>query len=129
MFFASCEYACPVIVSDMQRLRAALPAEVRADTQFVLVSFDDVRDTPAALKAYRDRAHLDAGWTLLHGEPGDVQELAMLLGVKYKQEARGQFSHSNLITVLNAAGEIAHQRTGLQGEVLTAARAVRLASR
>lgn len=130
MFFASCEYACPIIVGDMQRIREALPPEIRAETQFVLVSFDHVRDTPAALKAYRERAAIDpASWTLLRGEPADVQELAMVLGVKYKQDARGQFSHSNLITVLNAEGEIVHQRNGLHGEVAGAVSAVRLASK
>jgi protein SCO1/2 len=52
----------------------------------------------------------------------------MLLGVKFKQDARGQFSHSNLITILNPAGEIAHQRAGLMGDVSDAAKAVVLAS-
>lgn len=124
MFFANCEYACPVLVSDMQRLRESLPAAVRDRAQFVLVSFDPARDTPAALKAYRAKASLDAGWTLLHGDAEAVQELAMLLGVKYKQDARGQFSHSNLITVLNDEGEIAYQRAGLMGDVSEAAKAV-----
>ena len=124
MFFASCEYACPVLVNDMQRLRAALPPAVRAQTRFVLVSFDTARDTTAVLAAYRAKVPLDAGWTLLRGEATDVQDLAMLLGVKYKQDARGQFSHSNLITVLNPLGEIAHQHPGLQGDVSEAAKAV-----
>jgi len=130
MFFASCEYACPIIVSEMKRLGETLPAAVREKTQFVLVSFDSVRDTPAALKAYRARLALPAGaWTLLHGGPADVQELAMLLGVKYKQDARGQFSHSNLITVLNPEGEVAHQRAGLMGDVSEAAKAVALVAK
>ena len=74
--------------------------------------------------------HLDpATWTLLHGEVPEVQELAMLLGVKFKRDARGEFSHSNLITVLDAEGEIVHQRSGLQGEVAEAARAVSLVAR
>lgn len=129
MFFANCEYACPIIVNDMERIHDALPTDARPQTQFVLVSFDSKRDTPSALKAYRARMQLPANWTLLHGAPDDVQELAMLLGVKYRQDARGQFSHSNLITVLNSKGEIVHQRSGLQGEVTSAARAVALASR
>ena len=124
MFFASCEYACPVLVNDLQRLRAALPAAVRERTRFVLVSFDTVRDTTAGLAAYRAKASLDAGWTLLRGEATDVQDLAMLLGVKYKQDARGQFAHSNLLTVLNPDGEIAHQHPGLQGDISAAAKAV-----
>jgi protein SCO1/2 len=129
MFFASCEYACPLLVTDMMRLRDALPAETRAKTRFVLVTFDTARDTPAALKAYRERMNLDAGWTLLRGEPASVQDLAMLLGVKYKQDAGGQFSHSNLITVLNTEGEIKFQRSGLQGDVLEPARAVTVAAK
>ena len=129
MFFASCEYACPIIVSEMKRLGDTLPADVRERAQFVLVSFDSARDTPAALKAYRERMALGANWTLLHGEPAAVQELAMLLGVKYSQDARGQFSHSNLITVLNPEGEVAHQRAGLMGDVSEAAKAVTIAAK
>ena len=130
MFFAQCEYACPVLVSDMQRLRETLPADIRDQAQFVLVTFDTARDTPAALKVYRERAGLDANaWTLLHGDANAVQELSMLLGVKFKQDARGQFSHSNLITVLNAAGEITHQRAGLMGDVSEAAKAVMIAAK
>jgi len=124
MFFASCEYACPVLVSDLQRLRAALPTVVREQARFVLVSFDTVRDTTAVLAAYRAKRSLDSGWILLRGQAREVQDLAMLLGVNYKQDARGQFAHSNLITVLNPAGEIAHQHPGLQGDISGAAKAV-----
>ena len=129
MFFASCEYACPILVNDMQRIRQTLPEAVREQAQFVLVSFDDTRDTPAALRAYRERANLDGSWVLLRGDAANVQELAMLLGVKYQRDARGQYAHSNLITVLNAEGEIVHQRNGLQGEVSQAANAVKLAAK
>jgi protein SCO1/2 len=124
MFFASCEYACPVLVSDLQRVRAALPEAVRDRAQFVLVSFDTARDTPEALAAFRERMTLDGGWTLLRGPEPAVQDLAMLLGVKYKQDARGQFAHSNLFTVLNAEGEVVHQHAGLQGDISEAAQAV-----
>jgi protein SCO1/2 len=125
MIFTSCEYACPIIVTDMLRIRAALPEAVRDRTRFVLVSFDDVRDTPPVLRAYRAKMNLgEAGWTLLRGAETDVQELAMLLGVKYKKDARGNFSHSNLITVLNPAGELAFQLEGLRNDTAAIARAV-----
>ncbi|MDO8545435.1 MAG: SCO family protein [Opitutaceae bacterium] len=129
MFFASCEYACPVLVNDMKRLRALLPESVRATAQFVLVSFDTARDTSAVLSSYRGKSELDSSWTLLRGEDASVQELAMLLGVKFKQDARGQFAHSNLITVLNGEGEVAHQHAGLMGDVSEVAKAVTLASK
>lgn len=114
MFFASCSYACPLLLSDMARIREMLPTELRGKTAFVLVSFDPVRDTPAALHEFRRTRHLDAQWSLLHGDDSAVRELAALLGVKYKQEADGQFAHSNLITILNPEGEIVHQRQGLK---------------
>ena len=127
MVFASCEYACPVIVNDLQRLRAALPADVRGKVRLVLVSFDTARDTPAALRTFRERMSLDAGWSLLRGDAGSVQELAMLLGVKFKQDARGQFAHSNLFTLLNTEGEIAHQHVGLKGDLADVTKATLLA--
>jgi protein SCO1 len=125
MFFTSCGYACPRIVSDMTQLRQSLPPALRDRTRFVLVSFDDQRDTVAALGAYRELHELtDKNWVLLRGAPGDVRELAALLGVNYRRDAGGQFSHSNLITILNAEGEIIHQRAGLEGGLAEAARAV-----
>ncbi len=129
MFFAQCEYACPVLVQDIKRLLAALPAAAREQAQIVLVTFDTVRDTPAALRAFRERMSLDGNWTLLRAEPDAVQELAMLLGVKFKQDARGQFAHSNLLTLLNAEGEIAHQHAGLNGDISEAARVLALTAK
>ena len=114
MFFTHCEYACPILVNDMKKLEAGLPAEVRAKTDFLLVSFDTKRDTPEALAAFRKKEKLPAAtWTLLRGGADDVRELAALLGINYTPDARGQFAHSNLITVLNAEGEVAFQQPGL----------------
>jgi protein SCO1/2 len=115
MFFASCGYACPLLLTDMQAIRTKVPAELRDRVAFVLVSFDTVRDTPAALALYRAQRQLDGQWTLLHGDDDAVRELAALLGVKFKREADGMFAHSNLITILNPAGEVVHQRNGLKG--------------
>ncbi len=129
MFFASCSYACPLLLTDMQAIHARLPADIRDRAAFVLVSFDVARDTPAALAQYRADRHLDAQWTLLHGDDDAVRELAALLGVKFKQEADGQFAHSNLITILNGGGEVVHQRTGLRGGLDETAQAIVAASR
>lgn len=130
MFYSSCGYACPLLVSDMARIRELLPTGLRDEVAFVLVSFDVARDTPPVLRAYRETRHLDAQWFLLHGADADVRELAALLGVKYKQEADGNFAHSNLLTVLNREGEVVHQRTGLKdGHAEAAAALAALAKR
>jgi protein SCO1/2 len=125
MFFASCEYACPALVHDMRKMEEALPPEVRKQVHFTLVSFDSERDTPAALHAYRQRMGLDAAdWTLLRGKPDDVLELAALLGVKFKKDARGQFAHSNMITILNPQGEISYQHLGINQDIQPAVEAI-----
>lgn len=126
MFFANCQYACPIIVNDMKRIEAALTPEQRANVGFTLVSFDAKRDTPAALAAYRLTHALPAdNWTLLHGEPDDVLELAALLGLQFKEDANGQFAHSNVITILNAQGEIVHQQIGLNQDIKETVRILR----
>jgi protein SCO1/2 len=117
LFFASCGYACPLTVTDMLALQERLPAELRSQAVFVLVSFDTVRDTTEALAKYRVQRGLDGQWIVLRGGDDAVRELAALLGVKYKQEADGMFSHSNVITLLNREGEIVHQRQGLKGGI------------
>ncbi len=118
MFFTSCQFACPIIVNDMKRIEASLPPELAARVGFTLVSIDSERDTPAVLAEYR-KAHALAGkrWTLLRGNPDDLLELAALLGVKYKADANGQFAHSNVITILNAQGEIVYQQIGLNQDI------------
>jgi len=114
MFFASCEYACPVIVENLKEIERKLPEGLRGKVDFLLVSFDTERDTTAVLHAYREKQTLSVkNWTLLRGSEDDVRELSALLGVNYKKDAKGQFSHSNLITVLDAEGVIAFQQTGL----------------
>ncbi len=114
MFFTSCEYACPIIVENMKAIERAIPEKLRDKVDFLLVSFDVRNDTIEALKAYRAKRDLaTAHWSLLRGKEDDVRELAALLGINYQRDARGQFSHSNIISVLNAEGEIIFQQAGL----------------
>ena len=114
MFFTTCEYACPIIVENMKAIEKAMPENLRGQVDFLLVSFDVERDTVEALKDYRAKKELaTTHWTLLRGKEDDVRELAALLGINYQRDAKGRFSHSNVISVLNAEGELVFQQTGL----------------
>src|SRR4051812_17470392 len=53
MFFASCEYACPLLVHEMKKIEAALSHSARERTVFTLIFFDPDRDPPAALSISR----------------------------------------------------------------------------
>ncbi len=115
MFFTHCEFACPILVSELKAIEAKLAPEVLAKVDFLLVSIDTARDTPAELAAFREKRQLACErWTLLRGGADDVRELAALLGVNYVEDSRGQFAHSNIITLLNSEGEVAFQHAGLK---------------
>ena len=129
MVYTTCESACPIIVSLMQLMEAALPLDLRPQVGFVLITMDPQRDTPGVLRAYSDKMQLDAiSWSLLSGHPDDVMELAMVLGIRYKRDQSGGFIHSNLITVLNKAGEIVHRHEGLQQDMASTLEVIRRAA-
>jgi protein SCO1/2 len=119
MFFASCTYACPILVNDMKRIEEAISKEDDVDEySFLLVSIDHERDNPAKLKEFATRYNLDEDrWTLLSGSADDIIELAAVTGFKYKKDENGEYSHSNIITFLNEKGEIIHQQVGLNQDV------------
>lgn len=111
MVYSSCKAACPRIVTDMKQIRAGL--ESIDGLRFVLVSMDPEVDTPERLKEYAVESKLDEHWELLHGDPEDVMELALLLGVKYRKTSETDYAHSNIISVLSRDGEVVHQQEGL----------------
>lgn len=115
MFFASCTYACPILINDMKQIEDALDKKDNISSyRFVLISIDPERDTPEKLKGLAKKNDLDLKrWKLLTGSPDDIMELAAVIGFKYKKDKNGNFSHSNLITFLNEGGEIIHQQVGL----------------
>ena len=118
LFFTHCEFACPILVHDLHRIEAALPPGARDNVDFLLVSIDPARDTPARLRQFRSEKSLgNRHWTLLTGSEDDVRELAALLGVSYQRDARGQYAHSNLITLLGPGGEIITQLQGLNQSI------------
>ena len=114
MVYTSCQATCPLIVGDLKRIEASIPAARRDDVGFVLVSLDPERDTPGRLAEWAARTQLDpARWTLLAGDADAVRELAAVLAVRYQPTAGGELAHSNAIAVLDAAGAVAHQQVGL----------------
>jgi protein SCO1/2 len=114
MLYTSCAYACPRIMLDMKRIEGELGAALSDDVGFVVVSIDPERDTPERLTEFASGSMLDPdAWTLLTGDEDDILELAALLGVQYRETKPGEWVHSNLITVLDQEGVVAHRQLGL----------------
>jgi protein SCO1/2 len=118
MFYGTCLHVCPILVRDAQRVEEALTPDERAKLQVLLVTVDPARDSPEQLKKYALDKGLDpTRWHLLRGDEAQTRELAAVLGVKYRLHTNGDISHSNLVTLLNAEGEVAHQTEGLRQPV------------
>ena len=63
-------------------------------------------------------------WSLVRGADGDVRALATVLGVQYSRVGPRDFTHSNVITVVDPQGVVARQVEGLRQPVDAAARAI-----
>ena len=112
MIFTKCVYACPRLTADIKNIQERLKDE-NGKINFLLVSFDSERDDPAALNKFAEKYGLDANWTLLHGSEQAVRTLSVLLNVQFEKDAEGNFSHSNIISVLDKAGVLRFQKEGL----------------
>jgi protein SCO1/2 len=129
MVYTGCTHTCPLIVTEMKRLEAALPPAERGRVGFVLVSLDPERDVPAQLAKFASSMRLDpAAWTLLTADDEAVRELAALLGIRYRPEADGQISHSNTYLVLDPAGRVIHRQDGLGSGVAPVLARIRAAA-
>lgn len=115
MVFTNCGYACPRLTSDMIGIAEKLK-DNKEKVNFVLISFDTERDNPPQLEKFARQMDLDRNWVLLHGNEVSVRTLSVLLDVQYEKDADGNFSHSNLISVLDKNGVLEFQKEGLEAD-------------
>ncbi len=114
--FTRCEYACPRIFSDMQRIEAALGPDA-AKVAFSFFSIDPGHDTPEAMTKKMAELKMDpTRWTFLTAPDETVREMAVALEFKF-QAVEEFFAHSNLIAVLDSEGNIVHRENSLGADI------------
>lgn len=114
MIYTSCKAACPRLVADMRNIESRLPEDIKENVKLVLVSIDPEVDTPKRLKEFAIANKMDGEqWEFLRSTEENTREFAAVLAVNYKKIAPLDFSHSNIISVFNAEGELAYQQEGL----------------
>ncbi|MBW4359879.1 SCO family protein [Flavobacterium taihuense] len=114
MIYTSCKSACPRLVADMRNIESRLPDNIKEHVKLVLVSIDPEVDTPKRLKEFAIANKMDGDqWEFLRSTEENTREFAAVLAVNYKKIAPLEFSHSNIISVFNAEGELAYQQEGL----------------
>jgi len=93
--FTSCTTICSPMGANFGQLQTHLGNGVR----LVSVSIDPTTDTPARLKKWSGQFHAGPSWTLLTGEPKDVERLLKGLGVY----TPNRFSHAPILLVGDGA--------------------------
>jgi protein SCO1/2 len=130
MFYGSCPATCPLIIDTLRAVERRLEPSQRADLRVLLISFDPLRDTPAALHELAASRRIDTRrWTLAHADAGTVRNIAAALEIQYRQLPGGDFSHANVITVLGGDGEILARSTELGSADETLVRALNAGAR
>jgi protein SCO1/2 len=115
MIFTHCPYACPRLTADIKGIEDKIKSKSE-DVNYLLISFDSERDLPNQLKKFSNDHALDENWTLLHGDENTIRILSVLLNVQFQKDAEGNFSHSNIISVLDKNGVLVFQKEGIDAD-------------
>ncbi|URC10876.1 SCO family protein [Flavobacterium sp. B183] len=114
MIYTSCKAACPRLVADMRDIESKLNKKNKQHVKLILVSIDPKTDTPQKLKSFAIANQMNQDpWLFLRSSEENTREFAAVLAVNYKQISPIDFSHSNIISVFNPAGELVFQQEGL----------------
>jgi protein SCO1/2 len=123
--YTNCPNICPQITANMKDVRRQL--EDPSAVQFVSVSFDPRRDTPARLAAYRRQFGLaNTSWLFLTGTPPTIGRLMDRLDVRHTLKGTDRefprpspdsayvYNHSNQITLIDSQGRVRAEYAGSQ---------------
>jgi len=80
--YTQCPDVCPAALQVMAQAMADLGAKAK-DVQFLFVTVDPARDTPAILKAYV--THFNPSFLALTGTPAQIEQTARDFKVYYKK--------------------------------------------
>ena len=79
-FYAHCEGICPLVTHNLARVQKLLGDRMGRDVFFNSITLKPAEDTASVLKEYEKMHGIKPGWTLLTGEPDDVELLRRSLG-------------------------------------------------
>lgn len=121
-FYTSCAYTCSMQGKTFSTLQSLLGDRLGKSVFLISVTTDPGKDTPAQLKAWGKRYHLQPGWTLV---TGDVAEMNKLL-LPFTGNPAGQGMHLPSTFIANDKTGIWTSATGIFAaeDVLNALNAV-----
>lgn len=79
--YTFCPDICPTALTELRRIRAALPADVRDRLGVTMVSVDPLRDSPERMQQYV--TYFDPTFTGMTGEMAEVQKASAAMGLPF----------------------------------------------
>ena len=96
--FTNCDGACPLMTHKLSLVRDRMEGQIGDTVEFVSLSIDPGRDTPAAMKGFARSHHADHdGWTFLTGKPENLDYIIKRLG-QYNDDVE---AHSTMMLAGN----------------------------
>lgn len=114
MIYTSCTSSCPILVEKVRGIHDQLSTKENANIKYVFISIDPKDDTPQKLKVFAKKKGMDnPQYVFLRSSLDNTRTLAAVLGVRFKEVAKMNYKHSNIISVLDQNGVVKHQQKGL----------------
>jgi protein SCO1 len=109
--FTTCTTICPPLGAAFARIQSLLGERMAGELQLISITVDPAVDTPQRLKAWSDKFHRKAGWSLVTGAKPEVDFLLVALGA----EVAGKADHTPMILIGNDATGAWTRAYGLGG--------------
>jgi protein SCO1/2 len=113
--YTTCVDTCPLLTAKMASLQERLGRDFGPRVQFLSITVDPARDTPAVLKRYAEQHGVQsAGWVFLTGSPSEIRAVAKHYGVYYRTISRGDVDHTFLTSLVDQDGILRVQYLGVR---------------
>jgi protein SCO1 len=111
--YTECPDICPLLTQKMVQVQDELGADFGKKIAFVSVTLNPEHDTPEILKDYAQFwGAKPEGWSFLTGSLEAVRDVTRRYGVFFAKQKDGSVEHSQLTTLIDAAGQMRVQYIG-----------------
>jgi protein SCO1/2 len=106
--FTTCSGSCPATTHRMAKIHDALAGLPLADkVQFISITLDPERDTPAKLREYMQLYDINTPrWSFVTGAPDEVRRAAADWDMWAKPAANGQLDHPSRVFLVDPQGRV-----------------------
>lgn len=108
--FTTCNGSCPATTARLSGVAAELKRQrlfEKDQVRLVSITLDPKRDTPKALRGYRELYDIQGEhWSFLTGPEADVNKVLAAWGMWAKPAKNGQLDHPSRVFLLDARGRV-----------------------